>query len=187
MYIQHGRCLCYTAVRYIYCGCSMSSRIFFPCWPWDSFSMIARTRSVACASLSFAGIVTISCSGSFNYQKQKVSINDLSDSRGQLSTFMSTSVRISASLSPLVLPSYQRDIQKPCAVRFLKINSDVGSSSGRFDMAPYDTMCASAPRSFAMLVVVAPPTQLRNSRRGGAPDVSCAMWARRALLSSSAW
>ena len=67
---------------------------------------------------------------------------------------------------------YHRLCQYPCAWRFLKMKAEVGSDSGCFDMAPYDTRCAFSPRKRVMADVAGPPTQLSISRIGCRNDRS---------------
>lgn len=61
---------------------------------------------------------------------------------------------------------YHRLCQYPCALRFLKMNAEVGNESGCFDMAPYETRWAPSPRKRVIADVAGPPTQLSINLMG---------------------
>ena len=70
------------------------------------------------------------------------------------------------SRSCLLCSLFQRLCQNPWHLRFLNMNADVGRESGCFDMAPYETKCASCPRKRDIAVVTGPLTQFSIRRIG---------------------
>lgn len=99
--------------------------------------------------------------------KSNISVCDLSWIRGNrtfASFIISANRAINSSFSALECVLLQCVCQNPCDVRFLNMWREVGRDIGFFDMEPYDTRCASCPRSFAMAVVGSPPTQFKPKR-----------------------
>ena len=150
--------------RHQCCAASTWSNTFFPPDPLATLLITPLTTSVASSSLRFPPILTISCFGSLNYI--------ILSTRSENEDIRRTLPAVKYSISPLVararssgpLCLYHSVCQKPCAVRLLNMNTEVGKLSGSLDIAPYVTRWAFFPARRNICVVDFPPMQFNNSR-----------------------